>query len=164
MKIRNMEGSDCGGILAVASAWWGNTYSSDMFSKWYITHFRETCLLAEEGGRMIGFVMGFMSQTNPDETYIRIVMVDPAYRGKGVGRALYEAFAERAVALERSVIRCVTAPWNKESIAFHISLGFIMEPQEQELEGIPVCIDYDGRGGGRVLFKKRLGVEQRTVC
>ncbi|UVI28938.1 GNAT family N-acetyltransferase [Paenibacillus spongiae] len=159
MIIRNMEAADCRGILELASGWWGSEYSSDMFSKWYIAHFRETCLLAEENGRMIGFVMGFLSQTYPDEAYIRIVMVDPAYRGKGIGRALYHAFFERALAMKRSVIRCVTAPWKKESIAFHTRLGFILEPQDQEVDGIPVCMDYDGRGGSRVVFKKLLHAE-----
>ncbi|SIQ81503.1 Acetyltransferase (GNAT) family protein [Paenibacillus macquariensis] len=100
--------------------------------------------------------MGFLSQSNPDESYIRIVMVDPASRGKGVGRALYEEFSKSVGMLGRSLIRCVTAPRKKESIAFHTRMGFIIEPQEQEFEGLPVCLDYDGRDGIRVVFKKEL--------
>ncbi|MBP1997022.1 GNAT family N-acetyltransferase [Paenibacillus eucommiae] len=156
MKLRYIETEDCGAILEVASDWWGSNYSSDMFSKWFINHFRETCLLAEENGKMIGFIMGFLSQTKPDEAYIRIVMVDPAWRGKGVGRALYEKFFKNTEVLGRNTIRCVTAPRKKDSITFHARLGFSIEPQEQEIDGIPTCLNYDGRGGNRVVFKKLL--------
>ncbi|CAG7644383.1 GNAT family N-acetyltransferase [Paenibacillus allorhizosphaerae] len=156
MIIRHMEPEDCGAIISAAPDWWGSTYASDMFSSWYIHHFRETCLVAEQGGDMIGFLMGFLSQTVPDEAYIRIVMVDPVARGQGVGRALYGNFFDRAAASGRTTIRCVTVPRKKDSIAFHTKLGFSIEPQEQELEGVPVCLNYDGRGGNRVMFKKLL--------
>lgn len=156
MNIRHIEPEDCGAILDVASNWWGSNYSSDMFSKWYIQHFCDTCLLAEEDEKMIGFIMGFLSQSNPDEAYIRIIMVDPNFRGKGIGRELYERFFERVGVLGRSVIRCVTAPRKKDSIAFHTRLGFSIESQVHELEGVPICLNYDGRGGNRVIFKKVL--------
>ncbi|QYR19335.1 GNAT family N-acetyltransferase [Paenibacillus sp. sptzw28] len=151
-----MNQNDCEYILKAADDWWGGHYSSDMLSRWYIHHFRETCLLAEENGKIVGFIIGFLSQSEPDEAYIRIVMVDPAWRGKGIGRSLYETFFERAGSLGRSVIRCVTAPGKKNSIAFHARLGFMIEPQEQELGGVPAFINYDGRGGNRVVFKKVL--------
>jgi hypothetical protein len=48
LKLRHIEQEDCEAILEVASDWWGSNYSSDMFSKWFIDHFRETCLLAEK--------------------------------------------------------------------------------------------------------------------
>jgi GNAT superfamily N-acetyltransferase len=149
-----MEQDDCENVLKAAASWWGSDYSSDMLTRWYIHHFRETCLLAEENGRMIGFIIGFLSQSEPDEAYIRIVMVDPAWRGKGIGRALYESFFERVCVLGRNVIRCVTAPGKKDSIAFHTRLGFMIEPQDQVLEGVPVFLNYDGRGANRVVFKK----------
>ncbi|SFT10062.1 Predicted acetyltransferase, GNAT superfamily [Paenibacillus sp. BC26] len=151
-----MFDTDCERILNVASDWWGSSYSSDLFSKWYIHHFGDTCLAAEEDGEMVGFIMGFLSQSQPDEAYIRIVMVHPDWRGRGVGRALYKGFFEVAESLGRKIVRCVTAPTKKESIAFHTRLGFSIEQQEQELDGVPVYMNYDGRGGNRVVFKKLL--------
>lgn len=156
MQIRNIEPEDCSTILAVVSDWWGANYSSDMFSKSYIHHFRETCLLAEENGLMIGFLLGFLSQSDQNQSYIRIVMVDPSSRGKGVGRALYEEFTKRVGLLGRKEIRCVTAPRKKDSIEFHTRLGFLIESQNHEVDGIPVVHNYDGRGGDRVVFKKLL--------
>jgi ribosomal protein S18 acetylase RimI-like enzyme len=154
--IRHIEPSDFDRIINAAADWWGRPYSSDLISKWYIRHFRQTCLLAEDSGKMVGFVMGFLSQAVQDEAYIKIVMVDPAYRSKGVGRALYENFFEAAGASGRTIIRCVTTPQNKASIEFHTRLGFLIEPQEHEHDGVPVCENYDGRGGDRVVFRKVL--------
>ena len=105
--------------------------------------------------------MGFLSQSELDESYIRIVMVNPEWRGKGIGRTLYEEFFNAVGLLGRSVIRCVTAPRKKDSIAFHTRMGFSIEPQEQEFEGVPVCLNYDGRGGNRVVFKKVLQIDNR---
>lgn len=156
MRIRPIEPEEAGFIREAAARWWGAAYDSDMFSKWYIHHFRDTCLAAEIGGELAGFVMGFCSQTEPDAAYIRIVMVGPEHRGRGIGRALYEAFFERASASGRSVIRCVTAPHKSSSLAFHAKLGFRMEPQKEERGGLPVAVDYDGRGGDRVVLVKRL--------
>ncbi|MFC4103229.1 GNAT family N-acetyltransferase [Paenibacillus xanthanilyticus] len=156
MRIRTIEPEEIGVIRERAARWWGGSYDSDMFSKWYVHHFRDTCLAAEIGGELAGFVMGFCSQTEPDSAYIRIVMVSPEHRGGGVGRALYEAFFERVTARGRSVVRCVTAPHKANSLAFHAKLGFRMEPQAEERDGLPVAVDYDGRGGERVVLVKRL--------
>lgn len=72
-------------------------------------------------------------------------MVDTLSRGKGIVRVLYKEFSKTVKMLGRTVIRCATSPRNKNSISFHTRMGFVIEPQEQEFEGFPVCLDYDGR-------------------
>ena len=61
------------------------------------------------------------------------------------------ADSHRRVVIEairpRSVVRCVTSPLNEGSIAFHTSIGFEVER---------IAPNYDGRGGDRVLFLRRL--------
>jgi ribosomal protein S18 acetylase RimI-like enzyme len=61
---------------------------------------------------------------------------------------LYEHFFADATAHGRTVVRCVTSPANRDSVAFHEALGFEVER---------VAKDYDGPGEDRVLFVKRLG-------
>ena len=56
----------------------------------------------------------------------------------------------------RNTVRLVTATVNKESIAFHLHIGFEIEPQETKIDGIPFYQNYDDLGGDRVLFVKRL--------
>jgi ribosomal protein S18 acetylase RimI-like enzyme len=129
-----------------------------MFSKFFLAHFSETCLIAERNHRFVGVLIGFLSQTRQDEAYIRFVIVHPQERGTGVGRGLYEAFFEVAAKYRRRIIRCVTSPSNTNSVAFHQRLGFDIEPQEHTVGNLPIQRNYHGRKGtDRVLFVKLLG-------
>ncbi len=98
-------------------------------------------------GQLAAFLIGFLSQTEPDEAYVHFVGVAPEHRGEGLGRRLYERFCEDARDHGRLRVRCVTSPANEASVAFHAALGFEVER---------VARDYDGPGEDRVLFVKRL--------
>ena len=78
--------------------------------------------------------------------------VHPDWRRHGLGRRLYEHFFLEVAGRGRTVVRCITAPVNLGSIAFHRSLGFAVEPGDSTENGIPVHTDYDGPGESRVLF------------
>jgi GNAT superfamily N-acetyltransferase len=153
--IRHAEASDYAPIIAVVNDWWGGRSMSDMLPKLFFVHFHDTSFVAEKDGEYVGFLIGFLSQTFPDEAYIHFVGVHPDYRKEGVGRLLYERFFEAVRAQGRSLVRCVTAPVNKPSIAFHLKMGFQPEPQDTAADGVPFYQDYDGHGGDRVLFVKR---------
>jgi ribosomal protein S18 acetylase RimI-like enzyme len=115
-----------------------------MLPKLFFVHFRDTSFVAEDDGRIVGFLCGFRSQTFDDEGYIHFVGVDPAFRGGGLGRALYERFFEAVT--PRPVVRAVTSPVNERSVAFHRALGFEVERVDE---------DYDGSGEARVLLVRR---------
>jgi ribosomal protein S18 acetylase RimI-like enzyme len=144
--LRHAEPDDHARVVAVVDDWWGGRAMADMLPHLFFVHFRDTSFVAEEDGELAGFLCGFLSQTFADEAYVHFVGVNPAFRGRGVGRRLYERFYE-AIA-PRRVVRCVTSPVNEASVAFHTSLGFEVER---------VAANYDGRGGDRVLLVKRLG-------
>ena len=144
--IRHAEPADYAGVIAVIDEWWGGRPMAAMLPKLFFIHFRDTSFVAEEDGRIAGFLCGFRSQTHDDEAYIHFVGVDPAHRGSGLGRELYERFFD-AVA-PRAVVRAVTAPVNERSVAFHQALGFEVERVDES---------YDGRGESRVLLVKYLG-------
>ena len=119
-----------------------------MLPKLFFIHFEGTSFVADdEDGELLGFVCGFLSQTSADEAYIHFVGVDPGARGDGLGRALYERFLDEVRASGRTVVRCVTSPVNKRSVAFHEAMGFEVDR---------VVPDYDGPGEDRVLLVKRL--------
>jgi RimJ/RimL family protein N-acetyltransferase len=73
-----------------------------------------------------------------------------------LGHLLYECVFEAMIRLGCSKVRCVTSPVNKDSIAFHLHLGFKPEISERVIEGISVFEDYDGPGEDRVLFSRML--------
>jgi len=143
--IRHAEPRDYADVIGVVDEWWGGRQMAAMLPKLFFVHFRDTSFAAEDDGRLAGFLCGFRSQTHDDEAYIHFVGVDPAHRGGGLGRALYERFFE-AVA-PRTVIRAVTSPVNERSVAFHQALGFEVERVDE---------NYDGQGEARVLLVKRL--------
>jgi ribosomal protein S18 acetylase RimI-like enzyme len=119
-----------------------------MLPRLFFTHFRDTSFVAEDDtGGLAGFLCGFLSQTYPDEAYIHFVGVAPEQRGAGLARDLYERFFAAARAHGRTTVRCVTAPVNTGSLAFHARLGFEVEA---EIE------NYDGAGESRVLLRKAL--------
>ena len=129
---------------------------ADMLPKFFFIHFRQTSFVAEHDGNIVGFLVGFVSQTFGNEAYIHFAGVHPESRKKGLGCALYEQFFEAVKKVDCSVVRCVTSPVNKGSVSFHLRLGFSMEPSKRNIEGIPVAENYDGRGGDRVLFYKTM--------
>ncbi|MDF2963295.1 MAG: hypothetical protein K0S39_5030 [Paenibacillus sp.] len=158
IQCREVQPQDSETLIAVIDRWWGGSMQSDFLNKWFFVHFRNTCFVAEVGGTLAGFVVGFYSQAVPGEAYIRLVAVHPEYRGKGVARALYERFMQTAARDKMTLVRCVTSPRKKDSIAFHTRMGFSIEEQDTYAEGFPVFSNYDGRGGDRILFVKKLGV------
>jgi ribosomal protein S18 acetylase RimI-like enzyme len=141
LLVRHAEPEDYARVNAVVDDWWGGRAMSAMLPKLFFVHFADTSFAAEEGGELVGFLCGLRSQTFADEAYVHFVGVDPALRGRGVARSLYEAFFT-AVA-PRSVVRAVTSPVNEASVAFHRSIGFAVERVDES---------YDGRGEARVLL------------
>ena len=135
-------------MIGRVNVWWDGRDMAPMLPKLFFIHFDGTSFVAENsGGELLGFLCGFLSQTDDDEAYIHFVGVAPEERGGGLGRALYERFFDEARSQRRSVVRCVTSPVNERSVAFHQALGFEVE------RTVP---DYDGPGEDRVLLVKRL--------
>jgi ribosomal protein S18 acetylase RimI-like enzyme len=143
--IRHAEPADYASVIGVVDDWWGGRRMAAMLPKLFFVHFRDTSFVAEEDGRVVGFLCGFRSQTYEDEAYIHFVGVDPSVRGAGLARTLYERFF--AAVAPRSVVRAVTSPANERSIAFHRALGFDVSQVDE---------DYDGAGEARVLLVRRL--------
>jgi ribosomal protein S18 acetylase RimI-like enzyme len=156
MKIRNVQPSDYTPIICVLNEWWGGRKMSNMLPKLFFVHFRDTSFIAETDYKIIGFLIGFLSQSHPEEAYIHFVGVHPEFRKQGVGFALYERFFQTVQELGRDRVKCVTSPINQDSIAYHLRMGFEAEPSETQENGMPYHADYDGIGEHRVLFVKHL--------
>lgn len=156
MELRHLEPSDYPAVIAVIDQWWGGRHMADMLPKLFFVHFRETSFAAERDRQLIAFLAGFVSQTYPDQAYIHFVGIHPEHRGRGLGRQLYERFFDAARQRGCASVRCVTAPVNTGSIAFHTRMGFQIEQATGEVNGVPCTLNYDGHGQDRVLFAKAL--------
>ncbi len=156
MEIRNICPSDYKNIIQVLDEWWGGRRMADMLPKLFFVHFCETSFIAEINQITVGFVIAFLSQTCPDEAYIHFAGIHPDFRKKGVGSTLYRHVFQTVHNLGRTRVKCVTSPVNKDSIAYHLQMGFTAEPGEHQEDGVPYHLDYDGAGEHRVLFVKQL--------
>ena len=148
VSIRHVQPSDYGRVIQHVNEWWGGREMAPMLPRLFFIHFESTSFVADrEDGSLAGFLIGFLSQTDPETAYVHFIGVAPAERGTGLGRELYERFFAAARSHGCSVVRCVTSPANADSLAFHEVLGF-------ENEG--VAENYDPGGEARVLLAKQL--------
>jgi len=142
MKIRSVEGADYYVISPLINEWWNGRQMSDMLPKLFFDHFQNTSFIAEEKGEIIGFLIGFLSQSHMNEAYIHFVGVHPEYRGKKIGKQLYSHFFDAIKQNGRNTVRCVTSPVNKASIAYHTKMGFEIEKRNKENQDKILFIKY----------------------
>lgn len=124
--LRPLTGDDFAAARAVADDWFGHPVGLTMHRLFFqqLGPSGVHAATAEDPGRMAGVLLGLRSELEPDLAYIHFHMVDPALRGRGVGRALYAAFGERMHARGCTRVRALAAPGNTGSVRFHEALGF----------------------------------------
>jgi len=151
IRLRTATAADYDQIIAVVDDWWGRPIGHAL-ARVFLDHFYATSTIAEDAtaenkGELAGFLIGFLSPSQPDAAYIHFVGVHPSLRGAGLARTLYERFFALAREHGRRVVSAITAPQNAGSIAFHTAMGFTVTPP------IP---NYDGDSAPKVLFERPL--------
>ncbi len=82
--IRHASPADYGRVIQHVNAWWGGREMAPMLPKLFFLHFEGTSFVAEDDeGKLVAFLIGFLSQTDSDEAYIHFVGVAPSERGLG---------------------------------------------------------------------------------
>jgi GNAT superfamily N-acetyltransferase len=97
-------------------------------------------LIAEWEGTPVGFALWFYSVSTFNglpSLYVEDVFVEPAQRGRGIGRAIFAHLAAHALARGCGRMEWSVLDWNAPSIAFYRSIG--ARPREgwtlQQLSG-----------------------------
>lgn len=152
-NIRSAGPEDHTRIIAVLPDWWDGRDLTSMVPMVFLLHFHTTSLIVEHGDVLIAFLIGFDSQSYEHEAYIHFAGVHPDYRGRGIGRSMYERFFERCRQEGRHIVRACTSPVNVNSIAFHQKMGFFLEDGGGRVNGIKVFLDYNRPGDHKVRFK-----------
>ena len=83
-------------------------------------------LLAEEGARAVGFALFFQNYSTflgKPGIYLEDLFVEPAFRGKGLGKQLLQAIARLAVERGCGRFEWAVLDWNEPAIGFYQSLG-----------------------------------------
>lgn len=145
MQTRKITKADFDQIVEVIDRWWGGPISTFAHPIFFY-ELGDNALIVEEGGRMIGFLLGFLSFHEPKTGYVHLVGIHPDYRRKGVGRLLYENFTERCRSLGCRRMKAITTAANEGSLRFHDAMGW----KTEEIE------DYAGPSRKRIVFTKEL--------
>lgn len=159
LRYRRPTEADYPRISRVVDDWWGGRKMDVLLPRLWLQHFTGTSWLAETpDGELAGFLVGFLSPDHADVAYCHMLATHPSLRGQGVGRALYERFFEDARAGGRSIVKAVTWPANRTSLAFHRAMGFEILGGEgtQNLYGTPAKAGYDFDREDRATLVRRL--------
>jgi len=99
------------------------------------TNLAETAqlILGEEDGTPLGAVALVPPNSTPNSHFppdwaaIRMLVVDPVHRGRGIGKRLTEECLQRARALNCTTIGLHTSPIMEVALAMYLKMGFIKE-------------------------------------
>lgn len=155
LVFRRPTEDDHARIVGLVDEWWGGRRMRALLPRLWFQHFTGTSWVAEAPeGRLLGFVVAFISQDDPTTGYVHMIAADPNRRRAGIGRALYERVFEDLGSRGVQRIKAVTWPGNRQSVAFHRSVGFRVDdgPGTRPIYGTPAYADYDGDDGDRVVF------------
>lgn len=101
-------------------------------------------IVAEDGGRLLGAVAyccpGSMPRADffePEWPIIRMLVVEPAARGRGLGRKLTEECISRARRDGASIIGLHTSPAMQVALAMYLKLGFKLTRRVPDRFGVP---------------------------
>jgi RimJ/RimL family protein N-acetyltransferase len=153
--IRALRESDYAPITSRVDEWWGRPVRGGLL-RLFFEHFCPMSRVAEQDGEIVGFLVGFRSQTHPEVAYAHYVAVSPAVRGQGLARELYSRFFEDARTRGCTAVEAITSPVNHQSMAFHQRLGFELLPGNGVVNAVPVSLDHDGPGEHRVRMRRLL--------
>ena len=98
--VRPLEPPDVDAIVAIDEKLSGQTRKDYWRQRVEIASLRPPwmSLVAETDGRLAGFLLGWVGESEfgilRPTGWIDLIGVDPAYRGRGVGRALLDRFVE----------------------------------------------------------------------
>ncbi len=118
-------GADQETVLAALSSWTDGPDLHALLPRFLFGHFSDTSLIVtDDDDEVAGFLIAFVSQSEPSTGYLHLVWVSPQRRLSGLAREMY--LRVFALLRERGCTRveAVTRPSNAGSLAFHEHLGF----------------------------------------
>ncbi|SFF01995.1 diaminobutyrate acetyltransferase [Alteribacillus iranensis] len=85
--------------------------------------FSETCVVAKENGKLVGFVTAFILPEKQDTVFVWQIGVDESQRGKGMGSRLLNALVERTKSADVKYLEATVTPSNAASQALFKKLA-----------------------------------------
>lgn len=97
-------------------------------------HFADTCVIAELGGVIVGWISAFLPPDSPDTLFVWQVAVGDSARGRGVAKKMLSELLERPVCVDVKQIKTTITADNEASWALFNSFA---ENMDAELDHEP---------------------------
>ena len=115
IKIRNPNVNDGAGVWELVKKSKPLDLNSSYLYLMLCLHFSDTCLVAETGTDLVGFVSAYIPPTKNDNIFVWQVAVLESVRGQGVGKRLLNQLIAQDVCQEVRYISCTVSPSNEAS-------------------------------------------------
>lgn len=89
----------------------------------HCTHFAETAVAAEEGGKLVGFISAHIIPAKPNTVFVWQVVVDKSQRGKGLAKKMLKEVIKRPACAEVKYMETTITPDNEASWALFRSFA-----------------------------------------
>jgi GNAT superfamily N-acetyltransferase len=123
----------------------------------YASLFSSTCpVQLDDDGSVMGVVIGFRSQDDPDDVYVQDVMVHPHHRGRRVAADLLREVAQAAGQWGCRRLYLTSEPDNEAAARTWAKLGFVNVPGDLVQHGVQVISDFKGPGKHRAVYELTL--------
>jgi len=86
------------------------------------THFADTCVVAERGGAIIGWISGYRPPSAPDRIFVWQVAVHPEARGLGLGQKMLAELVSRPAV--RGATHLITTITDENDASWRMFTGF----------------------------------------
>ena len=87
------------------------------------THFASTCVVAESGGRIVGFVAAYVPPTKPEVVFVWQIGVDSAVRRLGLGKRLLKHLVSLQATRGTRFLEATVTPSNHPSCRLFMSFA-----------------------------------------
>ncbi len=154
MEITICSKVDFDQILTDFGQFWDHDRTVILHHPILIYEFGNSAFVIKIGSKVIAYLFGFLSQTEP-VGYVQLIAVRQGYRRQGLGKKLHHHFEQYALEHGCLRLKAITSPVNTLSINFHRNIG-MMPTGEMDPTGVPTIKDYAGPGRDRVVFIKNI--------
>jgi len=158
-NIRNAEERDFMDIAKLARECKPMSTERNSIYHIFTKFFSETSLILEQekDGKIYGFLLGIISQDDPQEAYIHLFCLKDELRGRGFARAIIDKYKEIVKSKGCKKISLITKPINKKAIKFYKKMGFQLVSENDKkkviIDGVSAVRDYNGVGEHMVIFE-----------
>lgn len=108
-------------------------------------HFRDTCVVAEQDGKVLGFISAYLPPTQPETFFVWQVAVHAQARGRGLGVSMLRYLLQR-VSGQIQYLETTVSPSNQASRAMFARLAKDCETVLSEQAMFPKALFGAGAG------------------